>query len=333
MCRAYGLGRLHYLPLWTGLATLSMGGIMKIDADGASIAVISVVMAVVALPALILTVPSFHFPPKRPAGWVFLTSFTSLIVAVGLTLVGGEANVPDVGIGGVPLLDWCAAIAALVFVVTLLLSIYSHFETVLSTIFSGVASRPNGTSGQSPATGYVSAAISGEFELYHVPKVRSVVTLSKHFRHRPDVYVTGNVPIRHRISGAYLYAVADAMVALEVKHDQARDQWVSWREGKAPDVVIDIAKAGRDQEFVRAGLETYRKMGVAEYWLFDPSGRYFDQPLAGYQLIDGNYQPISASETPTGVLRSHSKKLEVDFCIGPDGEVQMYDRSTGDRLT
>ena len=64
VCRAYGLGRLHYLPLWTGLATLSMGGIMKIDADGASIAVISVAMVVVALPVLILTVPSFQFPPK-----------------------------------------------------------------------------------------------------------------------------------------------------------------------------------------------------------------------------------------------------------------------------
>ena len=74
-------------------------------------------------------------------------------------------------------------------------------------------------------------------------------------------------------------------------------------------------------------------MGVAEYWLFDLSGRYFDQPMAGYQLMDGNYQPISVSEAPTGILRSHSKKLGVDFYIGPDAEVQMYDPSNGDRLT
>lgn len=333
MCRAYGMGRLHYLPLWTGLATLSMGGILKIDGDGAGIVVISVTMVVLALPVLILTVPSFQFPPKRPAGRVFLASFTSLAVAVALTLLGVRVDLPDVGIAGVPLLDWCAAIAALVFVGTLLWTIYSHFETVLSTIFSGVASRQNGTSGQPPAIGYLNPEISGEFELYHIPRVRSIVTLSKRFSHRSDVYVTGNMPIRHRTSGKYLYAVADVMVALEAKHDKARDQWVSWREGKAPDVVIDIAKAGRDQEFVRAGLETYRKMGVAEYWLFDPSGRYFDQPMAGYQLMDGNYQRISVSEAPTGILRSHSKKLGVDFYIGPDAEVQMYDPSNGDRLT
>ena len=87
ICRAYGLGRLHHLPLWTGLSTLSIGGISKIDATESGVLVISFTMVAIALPILTLTVPSFRLPPQGKVGWVFLVSLASSAFAIALALV------------------------------------------------------------------------------------------------------------------------------------------------------------------------------------------------------------------------------------------------------
>ena len=150
ICRAYGLGRLHHLPLWTGLLTLSIGGISKIDATESGVLVISFTMVAVALPILTLTVPSFRLPPQGKVGWVFLVSLASLAFAIALMLLQTTVTPPSPEVEPISLLGWAATVAVLVFIGTLLLTIYLHVETVVNSIVAAVGLRQIGLpSGQS----------------------------------------------------------------------------------------------------------------------------------------------------------------------------------------
>ena len=67
---------------------------------------------------------------------------------------------------------------------------------------------------------------------------------------------------------------------------------------------------------------------MREYWLFDPTGEFFDPPLEGYCLKHGNYMPLAASG-PGLALPSKALGLE----LRPDaGHVRFHDPATGEDL-
>ena len=99
--------------------------------------------------------------------------------------------------------------------------------------------------------------------------------------------------------------------------------------GKPPDFVLEVASSstGRaDYTTKRAG---YERLGVVEYWRFDPSGgEYHDQPLAGDLLVDGVYQPIEIHYEEDGSIWGRSAALRLDL-YWQDGELRFYDYERG----
>jgi Uma2 family endonuclease len=100
----------------------------------------------------------------------------------------------------------------------------------------------------------------------------------------PDVFVVQNVPRRERKS------------------------WVVWREGKSPDVVIELMSESTAVFDKTLKKEVYQdRLQVPEYFLYDP----FSGELLGYRLIDGVYHPIVADaqgrllSEQTGLLLVH----------------------------
>lgn len=71
-------------------------------------------------------------------------------------------------------------------------------------------------------------------------------------------------------------------------------------------------------------FEIYRDdLGVREYFLFDPEGRYLDPPLVGYRLVRGDYEPIEPVDgrLPSEVMGVHLERV---------GELlHLYDPQTG----
>ena len=73
----------------------------------------------------------------------------------------------------------------------------------------------------------------------------------------------------------------------------------------------------------------YAELGITEYWRFDPTGGdFYGQPLAGEQLVDGEYQPYELQIGDDGSVRGYSELLDVDFYWDGD-EFDVLDPETG----
>ena len=60
-----------------------------------------------------------------------------------------------------------------------------------------------------------------------------------------------------------------------------RRSYMIWREGKAPDFVMEIASEGAYDRYIGEKRDRYAAMGVGGYWQFDPLRECFDPPLPG----------------------------------------------------
>ncbi len=168
-----------------------------------------------------------------------------------------------------------------------------------------------------------------DYQFY--PLTDSVRVLGRHFAHRPDVYVAGNMLVYYRMNDNRTRVAPDVFVVFGVD-DHRRRSYIVWREGKAPDFVMEIASIGTYDHDIGRKRDLYAELGVGEYWRYDPTGECFNPPLAGELLAEGQYRAIAVAEDSSGILRGHSAMLGLDICVRPDGELRIYDPVAGDWL-
>jgi hypothetical protein len=112
-----------------------------------------------------------------------------------------------------------------------------------------------------------------------------------------------------------------------VKGRHERRSFKTWVERAVPSCIIELTSRKTAREDMRQKNPLYQKLGVREYFLFDPLGEYLPRPLMGYRLVKGKYQPIKARAD--GSMRS--KELGLLLC--PEGiNLALYDLKTGERL-
>jgi hypothetical protein len=112
----------------------------------------------------------------------------------------------------------------------------------------------------------------------------------------------------------------------------ARKLYLPWEAGKPPDWVLEIASESTWREDVYRKPAVYARIGVPEYWRFDPSGgSHYGYPLAGERLVDGVYQPIELTSEPDGVLKGYSDVLKLSLCWD-EGQARIYNPETGTYL-
>ncbi len=99
--------------------------------------------------------------------------------------------------------------------------------------------------------------------------------------------------------------------------------------GKPPDFVLEVASPSTGRADYTTKRDGYARLGVMEYWRFDPSdGEYHDQPLAGDLLVGGDYHPIETHYEPDGAIWGRSAALELDL-YWLDGDLRFYDYERG----
>lgn len=131
----------------------------------------------------------------------------------------------------------------------------------------------------------------GETDVHRVQIVDLIHGLDVYFKQRSDVYVTGNLLLLYEENRPRKHLSPDVMVVFGVpKHN--RENYLLWKEGKAPDVAIEVtSKSTRDEDMGhKKGL--YAMMGVAEYYLFDPLREYLSPRLKAYRLEGADYLPV-----------------------------------------
>ena len=108
---------------------------------------------------------------------------------------------------------------------------------------------------------------------------------------RDDVYVGSNLLLYYEEANPAGYCGPDVLVAKGVGNHYRRSFRV-WEEKTTPQVVFEIASKKTWRKDVGKKRELYERLGVAEYFLFDPEGVWLDPRLQGFHLENGVYVPL-----------------------------------------
>jgi Uma2 family endonuclease len=151
--------------------------------------------------------------------------------------------------------------------------------------------------------------------------------LEDHFAGEPDVYVSGNMLLYYEKGNRSAAVAPDVFVVRGVPKEEERDVYLLWREGKAPGFVLEVTSKTTREEDQTSKKSRYARLGVEEYFLFDPRSEYLRPRFQGLLLTGGEYQPLRPA--PDGGLTSRT--LGITFL--PQGKsLRMVDAKTGQVL-
>lgn len=149
--------------------------------------------------------------------------------------------------------------------------------------------------------------------------------LKRRYEAVPDAYVGINM-FMYWVKGDKTKSKApDVFVVLGTPKLPPRRVWQTWVEGKAPDVIFEVSSRKTWREDMYEKWQLYARLGVREYFLFDPEYDYLPEPLMAWRLAeDGQYFPIPAEN---GCVLS--EVLGVKLC--DTGEtMRLRDAQTGE---
>ncbi len=146
-----------------------------------------------------------------------------------------------------------------------------------------------------------------------------------------DVYAGGDMLIYYHINDNETRVAPDVFVVFGVGN-HSRHSWIVWREGKPPNLVMELASGSTWRRDEIDKRDIYAGMGVTEYWRFDPTSGYLTPPLVGERLEAGEYTGLPLDTDADGTLRGRSAVLGMDISVMPDGSLRLYDPATGQWL-
>ena len=155
--------------------------------------------------------------------------------------------------------------------------------------------------------------------------------LRVHYEARSDVYVSADLLIYYEEGNPRVSVAPDVFVVFGVE-DRMRGNYKVWEEGKGPDFVLEVASANTWREDVGPKRTAYARLGVREYFLFDPTGEHYAPRLQGYRLVDGEYERLTAVESLDRTLAMSSEVLGLELRSKAGGEMRFRDPSTGEDL-
>jgi Uma2 family endonuclease len=98
----------------------------------------------------------------------------------------------------------------------------------------------------------------------------------------------------------------------------------TWAERAKPVAAIDVTSKKTRKEDQRPKRELYARLGVQDYFLFDPEQDWLERPLMGFKLVQGAYVPIPPAADGSLV----SEVMQVRLI--PEGHlVRVQDLRTG----
>jgi Uma2 family endonuclease len=153
-----------------------------------------------------------------------------------------------------------------------------------------------------------------------------IPTLRHFFRANPRIYVGGNMLMFYERGNPRRHVSPDIFFVRGVPN-RMRDNYLVWRERKAPQVVIELTSRSTRREDTDTKFALYRDvLRVREYFLFDPRAEFLDPPLQGYRLRAGQYVPIRPLR---GRLPSRWLGLHLE---GAGNQLHLWNPAIGQRL-
>ena len=166
----------------------------------------------------------------------------------------------------------------------------------------------------------------GETDLHIDWIIRIRDILRRRYREQ-RVYVASDLLLYYEEGVPTKFVVPDGFVVLDCAPGRRRTFKI-WEEDRTPDVVFEVTSRGSRREDEVSKPQVYARLGVREYFLYDPSAEYLDPPLQGFRMAEGRYQRI-AVDPETGELTCD--RLGITLRLEGD-DLQMHDRQTGQQL-
>ena len=164
--------------------------------------------------------------------------------------------------------------------------------------------------------------------------IDTIGALREHFAGRPDVYVSGDMFVYYEEGNPRASVVPDVFVVVGAVKDEWREggwreTYKLWEEPKGPDFVLEVTSRStrRDDQVRKRAL--YGRLGVSDYFLYDPRGEYLAPPLQGMRLRGSGYVPLSPVGVPGGGGQGMwSEALGLYLCRRGQA-LRVYDPATG----
>jgi Uma2 family endonuclease len=155
------------------------------------------------------------------------------------------------------------------------------------------------------------------FDLRHALRMR--------YRDEPEIYIGADLNLYYVQGNPKKVVSPDVFLARGVAPG-VRRTYKLWLEGKAPSLVVEVtSESSRQQDLEKK--EIYARLGVEEYFLFDPLDEYLQPRLQGYRLVRGTYRSIPPDRD--GSLTSRVTGLRFQA----EGErLRLVDLATGEKL-
>ena len=152
-------------------------------------------------------------------------------------------------------------------------------------------------------------------------KLWSILAPGDHYPYHPTILIGSQIPIYYApaepgVSGPPPHVIPDCLVALDVDTAAiwARVGYDPIQNGKPPDFVIEVASRSTRRNDTLRKRDTYQRIGVPEYWRFDPTGgRHYGQAIIGEELVNGQYREFPLTEYGGGSVGATSLVLNLNF--------------------
>lgn len=146
----------------------------------------------------------------------------------------------------------------------------------------------------------------------------------------PDCYVAAELRVHRDPNNLRDYREPDILVALGVA-DRVRPRYDLWGESKAPDLVIEVlSPSSVDNKDLTDKRDWYRREGVQEYVVLDPSGDFAPEPrLQAWRLGDRPDGSADVHRSSNGEQPLWSELIPFGWRV-VDGWVRVVDRVSGE---
>ena len=164
--------------------------------------------------------------------------------------------------------------------------------------------------------------------------VEMISTLKLFFGRHDDVVVAGNIFIYYEEGNPRANVSPDCFVTLDASLEslERNDTYLMWEVGKAPDFVLEIGSPSTAANDLGEKRELYARLGIGEYWRFDPSGGdHYGEALVGERLAGGEYRELEVFDGMDGSFWGHSDTLNLEL-HWEDGRLRFYDPVGGRKL-
>ena len=166
----------------------------------------------------------------------------------------------------------------------------------------------------------------GETDTHRDEIIAAIESLKGRYATRADVYVAGDLLVYYERGNPKARFAPDVFVVFGVAKRQRR-VYKLWEEGVAPAFVLEVSSKGTWLEDAGNKKALCARLGVEEYFLFDPEADYLDPPLQGFRRLGSELRRIEPDEN--GVFESRALGVTLRL---EDMRLVLTDVETGERL-